>query len=206
MTRSVMGALPWSRSAHSERLRHRSPRHVRALAGVVAATLAAVGFVIAPPGAGSTPNGIAFDSGKNADLVGLSSFQVMDKIVAYAGTTGLRIILDRHRPDSGAQSELWYTPRYPESRWISDWVMLARHYANTPTVVGGATPYLEVGFSAGTLPAGASTGDTQARFNKTDWSPFTQTNDHSYGTGSSYADAPRVTAYVDGVRVWGTAP
>lgn len=32
------------------------------------------------------------------------------------------------------------------------------------------------------------------------------TNDHSYGTGSSYADAPRVTAYVDGVRVWGTAP
>src|SRR5215212_2505031 len=77
-----------------------------------------------------------FDTGKNADLAGLSSFQVMDKIVAYAGTKGLRIILDRHRPDSGAQSALWYTAQYPESRWISDWVMLARHYANNPTVVG----------------------------------------------------------------------
>ena len=86
---------------------------------------------------GSTPNGIALDNGKNADLVGLSPLQVMDKIVAYSGTIGLRIILDRHRPDSGAQSELWYTAQYPETRWISDWVMLARHYANNPTVVGG---------------------------------------------------------------------
>jgi endoglucanase len=86
---------------------------------------------------GSTPNGIALDGGKNSDLVGLTPLQVMDKIVAYAGTVGLRIILDRHRPDSGAQSELWYTAQYPESRWISDWVMLARHYANNPIVVGG---------------------------------------------------------------------
>ena len=37
----------------------------------------------------------------------------MDKIVGYAGPIGLRVILDRHRPDAGAQSALWYTSRYP---------------------------------------------------------------------------------------------
>jgi endoglucanase len=83
---------------------------------------------------GSTPNGIDFS--KNPDLQGLSPLQVMDKIVDYAGSIGLRVILDRHRPDSGSQSALWYTDRYPESRWISDWTMLAKHYAGNATIVG----------------------------------------------------------------------
>ncbi len=86
--------------------------------------------------AGSTPNGIDFSGGKNADLAGLSGLGIMDKIVAYSGQIGLRVILDRHRPDSGAQSVLWYTAAYPEQRWISDWTMLAQRYAGNPTVVG----------------------------------------------------------------------
>ncbi len=60
----------------------------------------------------------------------------MDKIIGYASQLGLRIILDRHRPDSGAQSALWYTSQYPESRWISDWQMLASRYKNNPMVIG----------------------------------------------------------------------
>ncbi len=86
--------------------------------------------------AGSAPNGIAFDSGKNADLQGLTSFQVMDKIISYGGSIGLRFILDRHRPDSGAQSALWYTAQYSEQRWIDDWKMLAQHYLANTAVVG----------------------------------------------------------------------
>ncbi|MBI5030926.1 MAG: cellulase family glycosylhydrolase [Chloroflexi bacterium] len=86
--------------------------------------------------AGSTPNGLDFSGGKNADLVGLNGLGIMDRIVAYATQIGLRIILDRHRPDSGAQSALWYTSAYSEQRWISDWQMLAQRYANNPTVVG----------------------------------------------------------------------
>ena len=82
----------------------------------------------------SKPNGI--DYGKNPDLVGLKPLGIMDKIIGFAGTLGLRVILDRHRPDAGSQSVLWYTDQYPESRWINDWVMLARHYAGNPTVVG----------------------------------------------------------------------
>ena len=84
--------------------------------------------------AGSTPNGIDFS--KNPDLVGLSGLQIMDKIIGYASQIGLHIILDHHRSDSGAQSALWYTSAHPESRWISDWQMLARRYQDNPMVIG----------------------------------------------------------------------
>jgi aryl-phospho-beta-D-glucosidase BglC (GH1 family) len=86
---------------------------------------------------GSVPNGIDFN--KNPDLPGLNGLQIVDKIVAYAGQIGMRIILDHHRSTAGnsaQESGLWYTPAYPESRWISDWVMLATRYANNPTVIG----------------------------------------------------------------------
>lgn len=87
--------------------------------------------------AGSTPSGIDFS--KNPDLQGLSGIQIMDKIVAYAGQIGLRVILDHHRSGAGAGAEdsgLWYTGAYSEARWISDWQMLATRYANNPTVIG----------------------------------------------------------------------
>jgi len=87
--------------------------------------------------AGSTPNGIDFS--KNPDLQGLSGLQIMDKIVDYAGQIGLRIMLDHHRSAAGNsanESGLWYTSAYPESRWISNWTMLAARYAGNPTVFG----------------------------------------------------------------------
>ncbi|MEJ2305586.1 MAG: cellulase family glycosylhydrolase [Anaerolineales bacterium] len=84
--------------------------------------------------ASSAPNGI--DYGLNPDLEGLSGLEIMDKIIAGAGERGLKVILDRHRPDSHSQSELWYTDQYSEERWISDWVMLASRYAGNDTVIG----------------------------------------------------------------------
>jgi endoglucanase len=99
--------------------------------------------------AGSTPNSISNfcsswyqnphpgDNSCNQDLQGLTTgLQVMDKIIAYGGSIGIRFILDRHRPDSGGQSALWYTAAYSEARWISDWQMLASHYAGNTAVVG----------------------------------------------------------------------
>ncbi|MGW2518784.1 cellulase family glycosylhydrolase [Streptomyces sp. NPDC001617] len=84
----------------------------------------------------TVPNSIDFSSGKNADLQGLNSLQVMDKIVAYAGQDGLKVILDRHRPDAGGQSALWYTASVPESTWIADLKALAARYKGQDTVVG----------------------------------------------------------------------
>ncbi len=82
----------------------------------------------------SVPTGI--DYKLNPDLRGLKGLALMDKIVAGAQKAGLCVILDQHRPDAYAQSALWYSDHMPESRWISDWVMLARHYKGNPTVIG----------------------------------------------------------------------
>lgn len=86
---------------------------------------------------GKVPNGIDFS--QNPDLAGLSTIEIVDKIVDYAGEIGLGIILDNHRNDTGAGASgngLWYNEEYPESRWVDDWVMLAERYADNPTVLG----------------------------------------------------------------------
>jgi endoglucanase len=84
------------------------------------------------PGAQAT----SVNSFTNPDLVGLSPLQILDKVIDYAGTKGMRIFLDRHRPTSAGQTALWYTTAVPESTWISNMQMLATHYRNNPTVVG----------------------------------------------------------------------
>ncbi|MEU0205014.1 cellulase family glycosylhydrolase [Streptomyces canus] len=85
---------------------------------------------------GTVPNSIDFSSGKNADLQGLNSLGVLDRIVSYAGQDGLKVILDRHRPDAGGQSALWYTSAVPESTWIANLKALATRYQGQDTVVG----------------------------------------------------------------------
>jgi endoglucanase len=82
----------------------------------------------------SVPKGI--DARLNSDLQGLSGLTLLDAIIESARRHGLYVILDRHRPDAYAQSELWYTANVPESRWIRDWVTLARRYRGNPTVLG----------------------------------------------------------------------
>ena len=84
---------------------------------------------------GTMPNSINFYQ-MNTDLQGLTSLQVMDKIVTYAGSIGLKVILDRHRPDASGQTALWYTASVPESTWINNLTALATRYQNNPTVVG----------------------------------------------------------------------
>lgn len=104
----------------------------------------------------SKPNGV--DYAKNPDLQGLSGLEIMDKIIDGAGQRGMKVILDRHRPTSEAQSELWYTDKVSEERWMSDWVMLAKRYLGKTAVIG-ADLHNE--------PKGAATwGDGNI---KTDW-------------------------------------
>ncbi|MFF3889978.1 cellulase family glycosylhydrolase [Streptomyces sp. NPDC001914] len=85
---------------------------------------------------GTQPNGITYANGLNADLQGLNSLQVMDKIVGYAGSIGLKVVLDRHRPDSSAQSALWYTSAVPEATWIANLKALAARYQGNTAVIG----------------------------------------------------------------------
>jgi hypothetical protein len=71
-----------------------------------------------------------------------------------------------------------------------------------------ADMYVEVAFksTAPALAPGDTTYDIQLRVHKSDWSNFDETNDYSYTTGGSFADAPKVTVYYKGVLVWGTEP
>ncbi len=80
------------------------------------------------------PAGI--DPVRNPDLRGLNSLQIVDKVIEYAGLRGMRVILDRHRPNANGSTSVWHTKSYPESRWIDDWTMLARRYLGNPTVIG----------------------------------------------------------------------
>ncbi len=82
----------------------------------------------------------------NADLVGQTALEDMDSIIGYAGSIGLRVILDNHRSEAGESNEangLWYTSAYPQANWVKDWQTLATRYSaakftfnGNPTVIG----------------------------------------------------------------------
>jgi endoglucanase len=82
----------------------------------------------------SLPRDINYE--KNPDLQGLRGLGLLDRLVEGARLRGLKVILDRHRPTADDQTALWYTDQVPESRWIADWVMLAKHYRGNDTVIG----------------------------------------------------------------------
>ncbi|HSD82348.1 MAG TPA: endo-1,4-beta-xylanase, partial [Anaerolineae bacterium] len=80
-------------------------------------------------------------------------------------------------------------------------------FTKLSTPVDGADYYLEVSFSGGTLAAGSQTGEIQNRFNKDNWTSYSQGNDYSFdGTKTAFADWTRVTLYRNGVKVWGSEP
>ncbi|ALG73945.1 endoglucanase [Azospirillum thiophilum] len=82
-------------------------------------------------------NGI--DYSKNPDLKGLTRLEVYDKVIDYAGKTGMKVILDHHRNDGGAGTNehgLWYTDKNPESTVIDHWQTLAKRYAGNDAVIG----------------------------------------------------------------------
>ncbi|MGW2786931.1 glycoside hydrolase family 6 protein [Streptomyces populi] len=107
----------------------------------------------------------------------------------------------------------WFTGESSSAGYqtFCDWAQLG--CSTVKTSVGAVSPsrtgadhYLEVGFTSGSLAAGADSGDLQLRMAKSDWSNFDESNDYSRGANSSYADAAKVTVYVSGTLVWGTEP
>ncbi|MYQ80456.1 hypothetical protein GTW64_25400 [Streptomyces sp. SID4923] len=80
------------------------------------------------------------------------------------------------------------------------------HTVKQAGTAAGASHYLEVGFTGGSLAPGASTGEIQLRFNKSDWSAFDEADDYSRAANTAFTDASKVGVYVNGALSSGTAP
>jgi hypothetical protein len=77
-----------------------------------------------------------------------------------------------------------------------------------------ATEYAEIAFKAGALALDPflDTGEIQLRLHNKDYSPITQSDDYSFDQDNCNPMSPtavewaNITAYLDGVLVWGTEP
>jgi endoglucanase len=78
----------------------------------------------------------SIDYAKNPDLVGKNSLQILDLVMNEFNKQGFFILLDHHRPDCNAISELWTTSGYTESNWINDLVYMANRYKKLPRFLG----------------------------------------------------------------------
>ncbi|MEW1612570.1 MULTISPECIES: glycoside hydrolase family 6 protein [unclassified Streptomyces] len=114
---------------------------------------------------------------------------------------------------SAVKARYWFSPESGASTFgtACDYAVLGcgnvTHAVRPASATApGASHHLEVGFGGGTLAAGASTGEIQLRFNKSDWSAYQEADDYSRATGTTYADAPRIGLYVGSTLAWGTAP
>lgn len=73
------------------------------------------------------------------ECAGKRARDIMALIVNYAGSIGLHVILDNHRSTAGNSAEgngLWYTPDFPESTWIRDWVSVQEWVHGIPQTLG----------------------------------------------------------------------
>lgn len=86
---------------------------------------------------GGTPSGIDF--ALNPDLKGLNGLEILDLVVGYADTIGLRVLLDYHRgnPGSGPNDNgLWFGEGRTEANVIAEWQAMADRYKGAPAVIG----------------------------------------------------------------------
>ncbi len=109
----------------------------------------------------------------------------------------------------------WYTNEgnVDQSAWIDYAAVGAANATTSFTTMTspetGANHYIEIGFTsaAGILNANSDSGEVQARFSKTDWSNYDESDDYSYDpTKTAYECWDKVTLYRNGVLIWGIEP
>ena len=144
----------------------------------------------------------------NTALVGQTALQDLDTIVSYAGSIGLRIILDNHRSEAGSSNEssgLWYTSAYPQANWIADWQMMATRYSDAkftfngnPTVIG-----MDLRNEPHLVGSGSTTGSCWTGDSATNGCPTTLTTQNWPVAAAAAGDAilainPRLLIFVEG--------
>lgn len=126
----------------------------------------------------------SIDYSKNPDLQGKSSLQVLDAVVNEFDRQGMYVLLDHHRPDCNAISELWYTNSYSEQQWISDLVFVANRYKNVTHFIG---------VDLKNEPHGSATWGTGNQ--STDWNSAAER-----AAAQVLAAAPNILVFVEGIQ------
>ncbi|WP_328665080.1 glycoside hydrolase family 6 protein [Streptomyces sp. NBC_00328] len=173
-------------------------------AGNVSASSTAVSATTKASGGGGGTSGLKAQYKNNDSSTGDNGIRPGLKLVnGGSGAVDLSKVTIRY----------WFTGESTSAGYqtFCDWAQLGCSTVKTSVSAvspsrTGADHYLEVGFTSGSLTAGADSGDLQLRMAKSDWSNFDESNDYSRGAGTSYADAAKVTVYVSGTLVWGTEP
>lgn len=123
------------------------------------------------------------DYSRNADLQNKNSLQILDLVVNEFNNQGMYVLLDHHRPDCNAISELWYTGGYSEQQWIADLVFVANRYKNLPSFIG---------LDLKNEPHGAATWS--AANPSTDWNKAAER-----ASAQILANAPNILIFVEGI-------
>jgi hypothetical protein len=71
---------------------------------------------------------------------------------------------------------------------------------------GAQTDYVSIKFTGNITLQPGEYVEVQTRFNKSDWSSMTQSNDWSYTNSQSWQAWTRTTAYSSGALIWGQEP
>ena len=75
-----------------------------------------------------------------------------------------------------------------------------------PTTLGTQTNYVSIKFTGGITLQPNQYVQVQMRYNKSDWSNFSQSEDWSYADYTSFTTWSRITGYENGSLVWGQEP
>lgn len=96
--------------------------------------------------------------------------------------------------------------------YFCDWAQIGASnvkaaFGKTSGAPAGATDYVELSFTSGTIPANGETGEIQSRIHKSDWSNYDETDDYSYKAGQKqFGEWNRAVIYVNGAVAYGIEP
>lgn len=139
----------------------------------------------------------------------LHPLQVLDKIVAGAKAEGLYIIPDNHGSlassvRGGSHIEALWT-HYTENGWIDDWLTVAQHYKNNPTVVGfdlRNEPHTN-GPGPWSLKTYLKQGATWGKFPNKLWNPSTDWQQAAIKCGDAILKVNKhALIFVEGVQLY----
>ncbi|WP_080522433.1 glycoside hydrolase family 5 protein [Methyloprofundus sedimenti] len=136
------------------------------------------------PGTLQGQGNLNINYGLNPDLQNMDSRQVLDTVLNHLDAEGLYILLDHHRPDCNAISELWYTSSYSEQAWINDLVWMAERYKTLPYFIG---------IDLKNEPHGSATWGTGN--SATDWNSASER-----AAAAILAEAPDILIFVEGIE------